>query len=106
MKAMNSFQAEGKEEMGLDDLSPEQLGVLFAIVSFGEMNTISQPAYIMNASAERKDMRSLDLEGYLDWPEQFETSVFLTHAMDFITLYMDNRATTSIATNAGRPIGR
>ena len=57
MKTMNSLQAEGKEEMGLEDLSPEQLGALFAIVGSGEMNTISQLAYIMNASAEHKDMR-------------------------------------------------
>ena len=97
MKTMNSLQAEGKEEMGLEDLSPEQLGALFAIVGSGEMNTISQLAYIMNASAEHKDMRSLDMESYLDWLEQFETMEFLTHAMDFIMLYMNNRATSSVA---------
>lgn len=97
MKTMNSLQAEDKEEMGLEDLSPEQLGALFAIVGSGEMNTVSQLAYIMNASAEHKDMRSLDMESYLDWLEQFETMEFLTHAMDFITLYMNNRATSSVA---------
>ena len=97
MKTVNTLQAEGREEMGLEDLSPEQLGALFAIVGSGEMNTISQLAYIMNAAAEHKDMRALDVESYLDWLEQFETMEFLTHAMDFILLYMNNRATTSVA---------
>ena len=97
MQTVNSLQAEGQEEMGLEDLTPEQMSALFAIVGSGEMNTISQLAYIMNASAEHKDMWSLDLESYLDWLEQFETMEFLTHAMDIIMLYMNNRATSSVA---------
>ena len=37
------------------------------------------------------------MESYLDWLEQFETMEFLAHAMDFIMLYMNNRATSSVA---------
>ena len=40
-------------------------------------------------------MKSLDVDGYLDWLEQFETMEIIVHAMDIIMLYMNNRATTS-----------
>lgn len=96
MQSAQAAQAEGKEELELGDMSPEMIRSAIAIVSTGEMNTVSQLAYIMNAAAEKKDMSSLDVNGYLDWLEQFETMEFLTHAMGIIMLYMNNRATTSI----------
>lgn len=71
------------------------IGAAIAIVGSGEMNTVSQLAYIMNSSAEGKDMKTLGIDGYLDWLEQFETMEFIVHAMDIIMLYMNNRATTS-----------
>lgn len=95
MQTANKLQEDGETEMGLESLSPEQLGALIAVISSGEMNTVSQLAYIMNAAAERKDMRNLDIDSYLDWLEQFETMEFLTKAMDFIMLYMHNRVTSS-----------
>jgi hypothetical protein len=49
----------------------------------------------MNSSAEGKDMKTLGIDGYLDWLEQFETMEFIAHGMDIIMLYMNNRATTS-----------
>lgn len=96
LQTASTLQAEGESEIGLDNLTPEQIGALISVVSSGEMNTISQLAYIMNASAERKEMRNLDIDDYLDWLEQFETMEFLTKAMDFIMLYMHNRTTSSI----------
>lgn len=96
MQSAEAAQAEGKDELELADMSPEMIQSAIAIVSTGEMNTVSQLAYIMNASAEKKDMRSLNVDGYLDWLEEFETMEFLTHAMDIIMLYMNNRATSSI----------
>lgn len=84
------------EEFSLESLTPEQLSAVIAIVGSGEMNTVSQLAYIMNASAEHKDMRALDIESWLDWLEKFETMELTTHAMDFIMLYMNNRVSTSV----------
>jgi hypothetical protein len=95
MATATNLQEKGETEIGLDDLSPDQMKAMISIVGSGEISTVSQLAYIMNASAERKDMRSLDVENYLDWLEQFETMEFLTHAMDFIMLYMNNRITSS-----------
>ena len=96
MQGAQAAQAEGKDEISLTDMSPEMIKSAIAIVSSGEMNTISQLAYIMNASAEKRDMNALDVEAYLDWLEQFETMEFLTHGMDIVMLYMNNRATTSV----------
>lgn len=96
MQSAAAAQAEGKDELSIADMSPDMIASAIAIVGSGEMNTVSELAYIMNAAAEKKDMSSLDANGYLDWLEQFETMEFLTHAMDFIMLYMNNRATTSI----------
>jgi hypothetical protein len=95
MKAAESAQAAGDGEIALSDMNPEMIGAAIAIVGSGEMNTVSQLAYIMNSSAEGKDMKTLDIDGYLDWLEQFETMEFIVHAMDIIMLYMNNRATTS-----------
>ena len=95
MQSAEAARAAGDTEIALSDMSPEMIGAAIAIVGSGEMNTVSQLAYIMNSSAEGKDMKTLDIDGYLDWLEQFETMEFLTHAMDIIMLYMNNRATTS-----------
>lgn len=95
LKAAANAEATGIDEISLEEIDPELLQVFFAIAGSGELNTISQLAYIMNKSAEGADMRALDVEGYLDWLEQFETMEFLTHAMDFLMLYMNNKTTTS-----------
>ena len=95
-KNVATLMQGGVDDMSLESLTPEQLNAVIAVVTSGETNTISQLAYIMNASAEKKDMRALDMESWLDWMEQFETMEFYTHAMDFIMLYMNNRMTTSI----------
>ena len=96
MQTATKLQEGGETEMGLESMTPDQIGALIAVIGSGEMNTVSQLAYIMNAAAERKDMRNLDIDSYLDWLEQFETMEFLTKAMDFIMLYMHNRVTSSI----------
>ena len=49
MKTMNSLQAEGKEEMGLEDLSPEQLGALFAIVGSGGLVALTVIVLIVDS---------------------------------------------------------
>jgi hypothetical protein len=95
LKAAANAEATGIDEISLEEIDPELLQVFFAIAGSGELSTISQLAYIMNKSAEGADMRALDVEGYLDWLEQFETMEFLTHAMDFLMLYMNNKTTTS-----------
>lgn len=95
MKSAEAAQDAGADEIALSDMSPDMIGAAIAIVGSGEMNTVSQLAYIMNSSAEGKDMKTLDIDGYLDWLEQFETMEFIVHAMDIIMLYMNNRATTS-----------
>lgn len=95
MKIEQKAAEEGKEELTLDDIDPDTLQILLSIVGSGELDTISEMAFIMNKQAEKADMAELDLGNYLDWLEQFESMEFLTHAMDFIGLYMSNRTATS-----------
>lgn len=95
MKTTQAAGEEGLDEISLDELDPETLKAILSIAGSGEMDTISKLAFIMNKAAEGADMKALDVEGYLDWLEQFETMEFLTHAMDFISLYMSNKTTTS-----------
>lgn len=95
MKTTQAAQEKGVDEISLDEIDPETLAAILSIAGSGEMDTISKLAFIMNRAAEGADMKALDVENYLDWLEQFETMEFLTHAMDFISLYMSNKATTS-----------
>ena len=95
MKTTQAAHDEGVDEISLEDIDPETLKAILSIAGSGEMDTISKLAFIMNKAAEGADMKALDIENYLDWLEQFETMEFLTHAMDFISLYMSNKATTS-----------
>lgn len=95
---LSMIQADGNGEetqLALEDLNPDMLKLLVSIAGSGELETIYKLAYVMNRAAEGAVMRALDMEGYLDWLEQFEAMELLSHAMDFIGLYMGNKATTS-----------
>lgn len=93
--AAQDAAASGQEEINLATVDPETLRAFTMIAASGKLDTISKMAYIMNQQAEGADMRKLSVEGYLDWLEQFESLCFLTHALDFIGLYMANREGTS-----------
>ena len=95
LKLSQEAEAQGQTDIALDELAPETLQIFLSIAGSGELDAISKLAYIMNKAAEGADMKTLDVEGYLDWLEQFETMEFLTHAMDILGLYMSNRMTTS-----------
>ena len=97
MGMMKEMAAKGDEngEVSISDLDAETMKIMVAIVGSGEMNTASQLAYIMNAAAEGKNMRTLDEDSWLDWLEQFEPAELLRHTMDFISLYISNKSTSS-----------
>lgn len=95
MRASQTAQAAGLEELTPESLDPESLKAVFAIAGSGEMESIGKMAYIMNKSAERVDASTLNVENYYEWVDQFESMEFITHAMDFIGLYLGNRETTS-----------
>ena len=95
VKIEREAQASGAEGIDLENVDPDTLQTLLSIAGSGELATISQMAFIMNRQAEKADMNQLNLEEYLDWLEQFESMEFLTRAMDFIGLYMNNRQSAS-----------
>ena len=95
IKMAEDSDGQGDMDIALDDLDGDTLQIFLRIAGSGELDTVSKLAYIMNRAAEGADMRTLDVEGYLDWLEQFETLEFLTHALDIIGIYMSNRVTTA-----------
>ncbi len=88
-------EAAGKTEIDLNEMDPELVGVLIKIAGSGELEAVSQMAYIMHEQADKADMSKISLSSYIEWLEQFDTMEFLTHAMDFISLYMSQRGSTS-----------
>lgn len=82
-------------ELTLENVDGDTMQTILSIAGSGELDTISKMAFIMNRQAEHAEMGKLNLEQYLDWLDQFEPMEFLTKAMDFIGLYMSNRAGTS-----------
>ena len=101
--ASQTAAANGQTEVALEDLDPDTLKAFLAIAGSGKLDTVSKMAYIMNRQAEKAEMNKLNFETYLDWLEQFETLTFLTHALDFISLYMDNREGTSALKKSPAP---
>lgn len=107
LAASQAATAAGEDTIDVNTLDPETLQVVLNIGGSGQLDTISKLAYIMARSAEGAAMGSLSVEDYLDWLDQFESMEFLTRAMDFISLYMGNRETTSSAKkNTAQPIAR
>lgn len=96
-KLQEKAKKEGKDDITVEDLDPVTVQMIISIAGAGEMEAISQLAYIMNKQAERADMTSLDIDGYLDWLDQFESLAFMAHAMDFLGLYMGNKSTSAEA---------
>ncbi len=84
--------SEGEEANTID---PLMLSAVVAIAGSGKMDTISKMAFIMNKQAEGANMRNLEMDDYLDWLEQFESTEFLGRSLDFIALYLANRQGSS-----------
>ena len=53
-------------------------------------------AYIMNAQAEGKDMKTLNFESFMIWADQFEAMELITHAPEIVELYLGSKVTKSI----------
>lgn len=68
-----------------------------------DMGVGDELAYIMNAQAEKKDMNTLNMDGFYEWADQFDGAELFLHMQDFVTLYLGNRKTTSSAKKADAP---
>ena len=53
-------------------------------------------AFIMNAQAEGKDMKTLNFEAFMKWADQFEAMELITHAPEIVELYLGSKVTKSI----------
>lgn len=90
-------KAEGEAEttVDFDSLDPETLQAYISVASSGSLWAVQQMAFVMNCQAEGVNMRQIGLDDYLDWLEQFETLEFLSHAIDFIYMYMAGKESGS-----------
>lgn len=96
-RILTALQASEGVEVNADsdEVDVDQLKKMISLIDSGEMQAAYQLAYIMNATAEGKNMRTLDDDSYFDWLEQFEPMELLMHSTDVIGLYLNNRATSS-----------
>ena len=58
-------------------------------------------AYIMNAQAEGKDMKTLNYDSFLEWLDKIESSEIFSHMEELISLYIGTKFTNSIAKKSG-----
>ena len=53
-------------------------------------------AYIMNAQAEGKAMKTLNYDSFIEWLDQLDSGELLANTEELITLYLGTKLTTSI----------
>ena len=53
-------------------------------------------AYVMNAQAEGKNMKTLNHDSFIEWLDQLESSEILAHMEEIVGLYLGSRLTHSI----------
>ena len=82
----------------IDDNEKVSNHAMIAIAGSGELESISQLAYVMNRQATAKsinDMADMNFEDYLDWLDQYESMEFLWNAVPIMNIYMNNLNTSS-----------
>ena len=53
-------------------------------------------AFVMNAQAEGKDMKTLTYDAFLSWLDGLESSEILLHMEEIVGLYLGSKLTSSI----------
>ncbi len=53
-------------------------------------------AYIMNAQAEGKAMKTLNYDSFLDWLDQLDSAEIIMHIEEIVGLYLGSKITSSI----------
>lgn len=92
-----SRNMQDETKPSIDSVDPDMLPLLISIASSGELEKISQLAYVMNKQAKAEtpsDLSNLSFEDYLDWLEKFDSMEFLTNAVNIINIYMNNTDTS------------
>lgn len=76
----------------------DTVDVAIAIAGSGELESISQLAYVMHRQAEAKsinDLADLTFENYFEWLDRYDSMEFLYNAISIINVYMKNTETSS-----------
>jgi hypothetical protein len=61
-----------------------------------DMTVGDKLAFIMNAQAEGKEMKELNIESFLEWADQFDGAELFMHMQEFVIMYIGSRKTTSV----------
>ena len=73
--------------------------LMSGIVSNGEfdMDFVSKLAFLMTKQAAKVDLRTLDMDQYIDWLDDFDSMAFMESAQDVFNIYVRSRNNTSKA---------
>lgn len=85
-----------------EDMPPEAIEAYIKLVEDGTLQVIQQLAYILNASAERKDMARLDVVDYIEWLDDLEPLDLLVNMAYILDVYFGGKATASTLTAAAK----
>ena len=58
-------------------------------------------AYIMNAQAEGKDMKSLNMDTFLAWVDQFDSNEIFSNIQEIFSIYLGSKLTTAVLKKEG-----
>lgn len=89
---------EKKTQEQEDEEDKEQMRILLSVLKSGKLGMVSELAYVMNMQAKAKDENNMtyasrmNVEDYIAWLEEYDSMSFLTGAIDFISLYIGNKA--------------
>ena len=72
-----------------------------AVTNAETIETIQRLGYIMAASAEGKDMNSLNEDGYIDWLDQFDAGDLIEALPSIMNTYIRNKETKTTPKKRG-----
>ena len=52
-------------------------------------------AFIMNAAAEKKDMKTLNFDAFVEWLDEIDSGELLEHMEEFVLMYAGSKAASA-----------
>lgn len=98
---LKTLMKESIDDKDSEEVTPERMNALVAILGSGKLGMVSELAYVMAKQAAAAENAIVDfanrmtVEDYIKWTEQYDSMTFLTGAVEFINLYISNKAGTS-----------
>ena len=62
-----------------------------------DLDVVSKLAYLMMQQAARTDLKTLDMDKYMDWLDEFDSMAFMENAQDIFNVYVRSKEKSSHA---------